>query len=149
MPYSYRPYTDTDHAALLTVLRRNVPQAFAAEEVPEFDAFLSKLPGPYYVVELDGQFVGACGYGLLNEQPDTARICWIFADPDGQNRGFGTFILTAIEAELRTLPGVATVDVRTSQVAYRFFEKHGYGLTEVRPDYWTPGFDLYWMRKAL
>ena len=149
MPFSYRPYTDADHAPLLAILRRNIPQAFAEEEVADFTGFLNKLPGPYYMVEQDGKLVGACGYGVLNDPPDTARICWIFADPNQQSRGFGTFILTAIETELRTLPGITAVDVRTSQVAYRFFEKHGYELTEVRADYWTPGFDLYWMRKAL
>ncbi len=149
MPFSYRPYTTPDHDSLLAIFRRNVPQSFADDEIADFDAFLANLPGPYYVVELDGQLIGACGYALLTNTPDIARICWIFADSAQQNRGFGTFILTTIEAELRTLPGVTTVDARSSQVAYRFFEKNGYALIETQFDYWAPGFDLYWLRKRL
>ncbi len=149
MPFSYRPYTVTDCAGLLTIFRRNVPHSFAEDEVADYEAFLNNLPGPYFVVERDATVIGACGYARLTDPPDTARICWIFADPHQQHQGFGKFILTAIEAELRTLPNLTAVDARSSQVAYRFFEKQDYHLITTQPDYWAPGFDLYWMRKRL
>jgi ribosomal protein S18 acetylase RimI-like enzyme len=36
--------------------------------------------------------------------------------------------------------------VRTSQHAWRFFEKMGFELQKTEKNFWAPGFDLYQMK---
>jgi len=40
---------------------------------------------------------------------------------------------------------VERVCVRTSQMAYQFYEKMGFRLERTERDYWAQGFDLYEM----
>ena len=48
---------------------------------------------------------------------------------------------------IRQLPLVRRIVCRTSQVAYRFFEKFGFQLQYTTPDFWAPGLDLYYMTR--
>jgi hypothetical protein len=36
--------------------------------------------------------------------------------------------------------------VRTSQVAYQFYQKAGFDLEKIEKDFWAKGFDLYQMK---
>ena len=67
-----RPFKPTDAEPLLTVFRKNVPQAFAEEEVDEYATFLQTYTDPYYVADHEGQIVGACGHYL---KEDEVHIC--------------------------------------------------------------------------
>jgi ribosomal protein S18 acetylase RimI-like enzyme len=39
--------------------------------------------------------------------------------------------------------------VRTSQLAYKFFERLGYHLIRTEKDYWGKGLDLYLMEQVI
>jgi ribosomal protein S18 acetylase RimI-like enzyme len=43
------------------------------------------------------------------------------------------------------MDNITTIMVRTSQLAYKFYEKNGFILKEIEKDYWAKGFDLYSM----
>jgi ribosomal protein S18 acetylase RimI-like enzyme len=39
--------------------------------------------------------------------------------------------------------------VRTSQLAYKFYQKVGFELEKTEKDFWAKGFDLYQMKMNL
>ena len=139
-----RPYESTDTETLVRVFRKNVPIAFGENEIAEYADFLTKNTDPYFVADHNGQVVGACGYYLIQDG-QTARICWILADPDTKGLGVGRTLLQHNLDLIRQQPTVRLIECSTSQVAYRFFEKFGFQLQYTKPNVWAPGLDLYFM----
>jgi len=43
-------------------------------------------------------------------------------------------------------PKIDIISVRTSQHAYKFYEKMGFELVKITNDYWAKNFDLYLMQ---
>lgn len=144
-----RPYQPTDADALLAIFRQHVLAAFAPGEESDFQDFLQNL-GPlqvqYAVAEQNGAVAGACGHHIT---PDgqTARICWVLTAPG--TTGVGRALVADQVAAIGQHPTVQVIECRTSQVAYRFFEKFGFQLQHTQSDYWAEGFDLYFMTKEV
>ncbi|GAB2560335.1 GNAT family N-acetyltransferase [Spirosoma areae] len=139
-----RPYRPTDADDLLAVFRKNVPVAFAENEIADYAGFLQTNADPYFVAEHNEQVVGACGW-YETRNGEAARICWIFADPDTKGLGVGGALLLHNLTLIRQHSGIQLVESQTSQVAYRFFEKFGFQVQYTKPDVWAPGLDLYFM----
>ncbi|MNT72573.1 hypothetical protein D3C72_2111900 [compost metagenome] len=57
----------------------------------------------------------------------------------------GTKLLNHRIHKLNSIDSIQKIIVRTSQVAYRFYEKQGFKLFEIKKDYWAEGFDMYTM----
>ena len=55
----------------------------------------------------------------------------------------GTKLLKYRIDKLNSIDEIQKITVRTSQVAYLFYEKQGFELFEIIKDYWAPGFDMY------
>jgi len=55
----------------------------------------------------------------------------------------GTKLLNYRIDKLNSFESIQKITVRTSQVAYKFYEKQGFKLFEIKKDYWAEGFDLY------
>lgn len=144
MTYHIRPYTSADFDSLLAIFRKNVPAAFGESEVADYADFLRINPDPYFVGERNGRVVGACGCGVKDDGA-TGRIAWVFSDPDCAGLGVGQALVRHCLTLLRANPAVTLIECRTSQVAFRFFEKFGFVLERTEPDYWAPGLDLCFM----
>ncbi|WP_338870088.1 GNAT family N-acetyltransferase [Spirosoma sp. SC4-14] len=143
-----RPFNPSDTDQLLTVFRESVPGAFGINEVDEYAEFLRTNTDPYFVATYQEKPIGACGYYCL-EGKNVARICWILTDPAAKGLGVGGALLTHTLNLIRQQTNIQQVECRTSQVAYRFFEKYGFRLHYTEPDMWAPGLDLYFMTLAL
>lgn len=143
-----RPYQSTDVEMLLRIFRSNVPTAFGENEVDEYAHFLHTNTDPYFVAEHNGQVVGTCGY-YVKQDNKTAVICWILTDPDAKGLGVGSSLLQHNLNLIRGYTDSQLIECRTSQVAYKFFEKFGFQLQHTKPDVWAPGLDLYFMTAQL
>lgn len=140
-----RDYTPADLAAVIRLLQWNTPQYFAPEEEADLRVYLNEHAQHYFVMTANaGEVVGCGGYNLVDEGV-TGRISWDIFHPDFQGRGLGRELTRYRLEQLRAIPGLERIVVRTTQLVYRFYEKQGFELAEVVKDYWAEGFDLYAM----
>lgn len=139
-----RPFQPSDLEPLLDLMRLMVPTHFAEEEVLDYENYLREETEAYFVVEREGELIAAGG---VNFRADgiTARISWDMVHPEFQGKGIGRDLLHHRLDLVKDMSHIQKVDVRTSQHAHRFYEKSGFRLQEVRPDFWAKGFDLYHM----
>lgn len=140
-----RKYEVRDEGAVLELLRLLIPRYFAESELADFKEYLKNNLEYYYVVEVKGQLVGAGGFNVLADNT-TIRISWDFIHPNFQGFGVGKQLIAYRLKLIKELYPTHKVEVRTSQMAYKFYEKQGFLLQEVVEDYWAVGFDLYVMR---
>lgn len=136
-----RPYTPADDDAILELLRLNTPRYFAESEEADLLDYLANHIDHYYIVEIDSRIMGCGGF---NRTPvgKSGVLSWDIIHPDSQGKGIGSALAKHRIDAMREL-GVENIGVRTSQHAYKFYEKMGFTLKEVVKDYWAPGFDLY------
>ncbi len=137
-----REYDITDKAAVIDLIRYNTPKYFAPEEEAGLIHYLDNERECYYVLLFDGKIVGCGGINFADNKA-TAKISWDIFHPDYQGKSLGTQLLKYRIEKLKTIDSVAKITVRTSQFAYRFYEKQGFELTAIIKDYWAKGFDMY------
>jgi N-acetylglutamate synthase-like GNAT family acetyltransferase len=156
MQLHIRPYRPNDKASCLTAFKSNVPLYFTKGEIADFDHFLDNFHNPdntkgyittcYDVVELDGQIIGCGGYGC-KDGGETASFAWGLIHADWHKKGFGKFLLIhrlhKIQLAFPTLPIV----LDTTQHSYSFFQKFGFEITKITPDFYEKEmhrYDMTW-----
>jgi len=139
-----RPYTKDDKQQVLALFSLNTPKYFDSAEETDLIHYLENELEDYFVAEEGESIVGAGGLNYFPKE-NTARISWDFVHPDFHGQGIGQALVRHRLHHLKRLNWVKKVVVRTSQFAYRFYEKMGFELKETKKDYWAPGFDLYLM----
>lgn len=137
-----RAYIPEDKEKLVQLLSLHVPVYFAASEIADYDFYLQHQTELYFIVEIDNEIAGAGGINF-NKENCVANLSWDFTAPDYQNKGIGKKLLDYRIAILRNAPDINRIRVRTSQLVFRFYEKSGFKLKDVKKDYWAEGFDLY------
>ena len=73
------------------------------------------------------------------------KISWDIIHPDYQGKSLGRKLLM-YRIEVLSYSGIKKIIVRTSQLAYKFYEKQGFTLNEIKRNYWADGFDMYSMQ---
>jgi [ribosomal protein S18]-alanine N-acetyltransferase len=137
-----RPYNISDKEKLIEILRLNIPDYFAPEEEMEFIDYLSNHSQNYYVLEIENKIVGCGGFNLFEEE-NTVRISWDIFHPEYRRKGLGSALTHFRLQEIMKNPKINIIVVRTSQLAYKFYEKFGFRTKEIINDYWAKGFHLY------
>ncbi|MEO8516740.1 MAG: GNAT family N-acetyltransferase [Flavobacterium sp.] len=140
-----REYKLEDKNQIIALLRLNIPQYFASEEETDLENYLDNEIDLYYVIEIDHKIVG-CGGINFEENKTIGKISWDILHPEYQGKSLGTLLTQHRLNILKSMESIQEITVRTSQVAYKFYEKQGFGLTEIVNDYWAKGFDLYHMQ---
>lgn len=143
-----RAYRPGDRAAVLRLFRLNTPAFFAPAEEADLIRYLDEELEYYFVVESAGAIIGSGGFNFSGDET-TGKISWDMLHPDFQGMGIGSSLLKHRLERLQAFDGLERVIVRTSQLAYRFYEKHGFRLTDVAENYWAEGFHLYLMEQKL
>lgn len=145
---SIRSYAKTDFTELLKLLNLNIPRFFAASEEKDFVDYLVRYATNYLVVEQEGKLIGGGGVNYFYRQ-NKAHISWDFIHPDFQGKGIGKLLVNHRVEIIKTVPSIEVIVVRTSQLAYQFYEKMGFELLKVQKDFWAEGFDLYEMQMSI
>lgn len=139
-----RLYQQEDQPQLISILRNNTPTYFAVEEEADFVAYLDHEIESYFVVELADRIVGCAGVNFKGDG-SIGVLSWGMVHPDFQGQKIGQALLMHRIAYLKSKSTVQRIEVRTSQLVYRFFEKNGFQLLEIKKDYWAKGLDMYHM----
>ena len=137
-----REYDTKDKNEVINLIRLNTPEYFALDEEEDLNKYLETERELYYVLLYDQKLVG-CGGINFADNNTTGKISWDILHPDYQGKSFGTKLLKHRIDKLNSINGVQKITVRTSQVAYKFYEKQGFELFEIKKDYWAEGFDMY------
>ncbi len=128
----------------MNLIDLNTPRFFAKEEADDLSRYLDKEIELYYVLSVDKKIVG-CGGINFAENKTVGKISWDIIHPDFQGRSLGTLLLKHRLEVLQSIESIRKITVRTSQIAYKFYEKQGFILHEIKKDYWAEGFDMYYM----
>lgn len=144
-----RPYTPEDNDKLLEILRLNTPVFFHPKEEEDFVDYLKNHVQYYFVAEDAGMIIGAGGFNTGFDKGKTVRISWDMIHPDSQGKGIGKMLTQFRINQIKQLPLVDKIVVRTTQLAYKFYQKNGFELEKTEKDFWAAGFDLYQMKLEL
>lgn len=142
-----REYVPSDKEAVLKLIRLNIPQYFAPEEETDLSNYLDNEREYYYVL-LSGMEIIGCGGINMADDGTRGKISWDIVHPDWQRRSLGSLLLKHRLNVLNSM-GIKRIMVRTSQVAYQFYQKRGFVLKNIKKDYWAKGFDMYAMEYAV
>lgn len=139
-----RKYGPADKLAILNLISLNIPTFFDTSEKKFLENYLDKEIEDYFVVEKENQIVGSGGINYFPEDRK-ARIAWDMIHPDFQGKGIGTELLKHRINYIKNQKAINTIIVRTSQLAFKFYEKNNFKLVKIKKNYWADGFDLYLM----
>ncbi|MEL1255380.1 GNAT family N-acetyltransferase [Flavobacterium sp. DGU38] len=137
-----REYETNDKDEVINLIKLNIPEFFAEEEEEDLKSYLETERELYYVLLYDEKIVG-CGGINFADNKTIGKISWDIFHPDYQGKSLGTKLLKHRIDKLNSIETIQRITVRTSQVAYKFYEKQGFELFEIKKDYWAPGFDMY------
>ena len=122
-----------------------VPKYFDKKELYDFKKYFnSKNLESYFIIESQGNVVGGGGYAYENMK--TARICWLFIDPDYHGLGFGKKLVNYCIKILKNNRRLNVIEVETSNLTYKFYEKLNFKIVYIKKDYWPNNDDLYFMK---
>jgi [ribosomal protein S18]-alanine N-acetyltransferase len=142
-----RPFSMSDKDEVIALLKSNIPLFFAEEEQQDFVSYISNEIEMYFVMEDEQKIIGAGGINF-QENKTIAIISWDFFGLENQGKGYGSALLTYRLNLITEIETVKKVIVRTSQLVFPFYEKHGFKLKSITKDFWSKGFDMYLMEKA-
>jgi ribosomal-protein-alanine N-acetyltransferase len=141
---SIRRYHVDDKVHVIHLLRLNTPKYFTPKEEQDLIYYLENEIEDYFVLEKDGKIISAGGINLKGGRV-IGYLSWDIVDPESQGKGFGSLLVKHRIKLLNENPKIETIIVRTTQLAYKYYEKCGFKLVDQVKDYWASGFDLYLM----
>lgn len=137
-----RDYRTNDKSEVIDLLRLNTPEYFDPSEEKDFENYLDHQAEDYFVYEVNSKIIGAGGINYCLKDK-LARISWDMIDPKLQGKGIGKKLIQYRLKRINENPEIEQIMVRTSQLAYQFYEKFGFELERVEKDFWAKNFDLY------
>lgn len=143
-----RQYTKEDHSSIINLLLLNSPKFFAPIEKEDLKNYLEKNSEHYKVLTIQNKIIATGGFNFISTE-NLVRISWDIVHPQHQGRGLGTTLLNYRMNLIRKLYGNINIVVRTSQMAFRFYAKHGFKTISVHKNYWADGFDMYYVELTL
>lgn len=141
-----RKYASNDLEAVVAIFRSNIPKYFGPSEEPGLHDFLRDHSDDYYVLEVDGEIVGAGGIALNDLDPPTVSLCWGMVREDHLGTGLGKALTKFRIALSRGKYPDVPITIGTSQHTEGFYHKLGFLTVEHTRDGFGPGIDECKMR---
>lgn len=141
-----RLYEPRDWNRVEQLFKLNTPNYFSPEEIKDLRAYLVEYHPTYFVYEIDNLIVGSGGYHF--EDVNSGRLSWYFVHPEYQGNKIGYQLVAHNLSELKKSSTLTSIEVHTSQLAYKFFARFGFETTYTEEDHWAPGLHLYKMKKT-
>ena len=143
-----RKYNTTDRDKIIQLFRWNTPIYFHPTEETDLVHYLEYQIEDYFVFENNKEILGAGGINYEMESK-TAIISWDFVHPQHHKKGIGSELMKHRIEHILSKKDIQLIKVRTSQLSYKFYEKMGFQLKEIKLDYWQKGFHLYLMFRSV
>ena len=139
-----RHYSTEDTDKLIALLDQNIPMYFDPSEKVDYINYLKNEIEDYFVFEVNNEVIGCGGinYDIENKK---ARIAWDIIHPNNHGRGIGKQLVNHRIELIKANRNIDSIIVRTSQLAFKFYQKLGFQIDSITNDYWAKGFDLYLM----
>lgn len=147
MKIKIRNYRNNDKLEVLKILRSNTPMYFAVTEEDDFILYLDTKIDKYFVITINNEVL-ACG-GINYLRNNTACLSWDMVSATAHSHGLGTILVDYRLNFLKETSNFAQISVRTSQYAFKFYEKFGFKVYKIETNYWADGIDLYEMEAQL
>ena len=142
-----RNYCKEDKLSVLHLIQLNTPTYFAKQEEQDLVHYLENELEEYFVIEKEGEIIGSGGINFKSIRNDRIGvISWDLIHPKHQDLGIGGQLLEYRLKQLKVKYNCKNIIVRTSQHVYKFYEKFGFEIDEIKENYWSKGFDLYSMK---
>lgn len=153
-----RPYSSRDRERIRTILEAS--RTFTAEEVAVAlevidDAVSRPQSDDYTVCCAENDLGSVIGYICFGPIPMTDRcydLYWICVDRERKKKGIGSSLIRTMESDLMKR-GARHAYIDTSSTppydeARSFYERHGYRVVSVSPDFYSEGDDKVVYRKV-
>ena len=140
-----RTYSHQDKPQIIELVKQNTPKYFHPSEEKDLEHYLDHDLEDYFVFEEDSEIIGCGGINYFPDQK-LARLSWDIIAPKSQGKGIGKALTQYRIKHLIEHPEIDIISVRTTQLAFRFYEKMGFELETIATDFWAENFDLYQMR---
>ena len=138
----------SDLNCLVKIFTLNIPKYFHEEELVDFKKYFnSNNIETYFIIESEGEILGASGYAYENIQ--TARICWVFVDSNHHSTGLGKKLVNYCVDILKRDNQLNVIELETSNLTYKFYEKLNFKIQYIKKEYWPNNDDLYFMNMDL
>ena len=133
---------------LIKIFTLNIPKYFHKKELVDFKKYFnSNNIETYFIIESKGKILGAAGYAYENKK--TARICWVFVDPNHHSIGLGKKLVNHCIDILKRNKQLKVIELETSNLTYKFYEKLNFKIQYIKKEYWPNNDDLYFMNMYL
>lgn len=138
-----RPFRHEDIDAVMHLVDRTLEDRYT----PDFFLGLWEVaPQGFLVAEKAGKVVGFI-LGVLADV-GTLRILMVCVAPEHRRQGIASTLLEQVTAVHQ--PEVVCLEVKTSNAqAIRLYQRHGFVITEMLPDFYPDGSSAYRMEKRL
>ena len=129
-------FRTANKTAVLSIFDKNCPEYFAPNERDDLIKFMDQYANGYRVCVHEDTIVGA--FGLYEKDDKDSRLQWILLDPAVQGIGAGSQIMQDVFKQANE-KNIKTIQIATSHVSFKFFEKHGAKIISEVENGWGPG----------
>ncbi|MBK9163863.1 MAG: GNAT family N-acetyltransferase [Acidobacteria bacterium] len=136
---TFRDFQPADIEKVAALLRSNIPKYFVPAEEQELRDYLAEHPEDYWLLDHDGETVGAGGVALNSD--GSVGLCWGMVRNDLIGTGLGKRLTLFRMEKAREKWGERDFMISTSQHTEGFYQKLGFETIEHIPDGFGLGID--------